>query len=80
MFHSRTLKIKIDSFDEGALRITYNPRKTTFGELLSKDNSVFIHHRDLQVLAKEIFKIKKNTPPEILHEIFQNRTLSYNLR
>ena len=47
MFLSIKLKIKLDSFDEGALRITYNHRKTTFGELLNKDNSVSIHRRDL---------------------------------
>ena len=42
--------------------------------------TVSIHHRHLQVLATEIFKIKKNMAPEILSEIFQNRASLYNLR
>ena len=47
-----------------------------FEELLRKDNTVYIHHRNLQLLATEIFKIKNNLAPEILSEIFQNRTSS----
>ena len=65
MFHSRALNNKINSIHERALRITYNDSKSTFGELLNKDNSVSIHHTNLQVLAIEIF---------------QKRALPYNLR
>ena len=80
MFHSRALNNKINSIHERALRITYNDSKSTFEELLSKDNSVSIHHRNLQVLATEMYKIKNDMAPELLNAIFQNRTLPYNLR
>ena len=80
MFHSRALNNKINSIHERALRITYNDSKSTFEELLNKDNSVSIHHKNLQVLAIEMFKIKNNMAPEFLNEIFQNRALLYNLR
>ena len=80
MFHSRTLNNKTNSNHERALRITYNDRKSSFEELLRKDNTVSIHHKKLQLLATEIFKIKNNMAPEILSEIFQNRISSYNLR
>ena len=80
MFHSRALNNKINSIHERALRITYNDSKSTFEELLNKDNSVSIHHRNLQVLAIKMFKIKNNMAPEFLNEIFQNRALLYNLR
>ena len=80
MFHSRALNNKINSIHERALRITYNDSKSTFEELLNKDNSVSILHRNLQVLAIEMFKIKNNMAPEFLNEIFQNRALLYNLR
>ena len=79
MFHSRALNNKINAIHERALRITYNDRTSTFEELLNKDSSVPIHHRNLQVLVTELYKVKSNMAPEILNEIFQNRTSSYNL-
>ena len=70
------LPVDLDnSIHERALRITYNDNQSTFEELLNKDNSVSIHHRNLQVLAMEMFKIKNNMAPEFLNEIFQNRAL-----
>ena len=53
MFRNRRFNNKINSIHEKALRITYQDNKSTFQELLNKDNSVQIHHRNLQVLAKE---------------------------
>ena len=47
MFLSRTSNDKINVLNEGALRITYNERKSSFEELLRKDNTVSIHHRNL---------------------------------
>ena len=80
MFHSGELNNKINSIQGRALRIIYNDSKSTFEELLNKDNSVSIHHRNLQVSATKTFKIKNNMAPECLHEIFQNRALLHNLR
>ena len=34
----------------------------------------------MQVLLTELHKVKSNMAPEVLNEIFQNRTSSYNLR
>ena len=56
MFHSRALNNKINSIHERALRITYNDRTSTFEELLNKDNSASIHHRNLQLLVTELYK------------------------
>ena len=36
---------------ERALQITYQDNTSTFQELLNKDNSVSIHHKNLQVIA-----------------------------
>ena len=80
MFHSRTLNNKINAIHERALRIAFKDNTSNFEELLSKDNSVSIHHRNLQVLAIEMFKIKNKMAPELLNEIFQEKTASYNLR
>ena len=71
MFHSRALNNKINYIHERTLRITYNDRTSTFEELLNKDNSVSIHHRNLQVLVTELYKVKSNMAPEMLNQIFQ---------
>ena len=80
MFHSRTLNHKIYSVNKRASRIPYNDRISSFEELLRKDKNVFIHHRNLQVLATEILKTKNNMAAEILNDFFQNRTSLCNLR
>ena len=80
MFHSKRLNNKIKSIHERALRITYVDNVSSFQELLEKDNSVSIHHNNIQVLATEMFKMFKNLSPDIVREIFQERSVPYNLR
>ena len=75
MFHSRKLNNKINTIHERALRIAYNDGQSTSQQLLEKDNSVSIHHRNLQVLATEMFKISMNLSPEILNDIFLNEKM-----
>ena len=79
MFHGRRLNNKINSIPERALRITYQDHKSTFQELLNKDNSVSVHHINLQVLATEMFKIHMGLSPDILRKIFVPKTSLYNL-
>ena len=62
MFHSRRLNNKINSIHERALRITYQDNTSTFQEVLNKDKSVSMHHRNLQVLATEMFKFTEVCP------------------
>ena len=59
MFHNRKMNNHINSLHEHALRVIYKDYNATFSELLSKDKSVTIHQRNLQVLATEISKTKK---------------------
>ena len=80
MFHSRSLNDNMNSIHERALRTVYGDKTSTFQQLLEKDNSVSIHHRNVQILATEMFKISKNLSSEIVKEIFQERIASYNLR
>ena len=56
MFHSRGSNERINKIHERALRVVHNDYFSAFEELLLKDNSVSIHHRNLQVLVTEIFK------------------------
>ena len=76
MFHNRRLNNKINSIHERALRITYQDHISTFQELLNKDNSVSIHHRNLQALTTEI---PRGLSPDILREIFVPKISLYNL-
>ena len=66
MFHSRKMNNRINSLHERALRVVYRDYNATFSELLSKDKSVTIHQRNLQLLATEIFKTKNELNPKII--------------
>ena len=80
MFHSRRLNNKINFIHERALTIKYQDNVSTFQELQNKDNSISIQHRNLQVLAAEVFKIHRGLSPEILRETFVSKISSNNLR
>ena len=79
MFHRRHLSNKIHFFHERTLRIIYlyDDKESTFKRLFEKDKSVSNLHRNLQVLATEMFKISKNKSQPILNEIFQQRLNQY---
>ena len=79
MFHSRKLNNKINAIHERALRIAYCDKHSTFQQLLEKDNSVSINHRNLQVLATKMFKVNMNLSPDLMNDIFLNRTNPYTL-
>ena len=54
MCHSRQLNTRINNLHYRALRLVYQDENSSFEELLQKDGSVTIHHRNLQFLAIEI--------------------------
>ena len=56
MFHSRTLNNKINRLYERALRFVYSNYKLSFCELLEKDKSFAVHHKNIQSLAIENYK------------------------
>ena len=55
---------------ERHLRSIYDDEKSFFKELLEKDSSVSIHHRNLRALAIEMYKIYYNMAPIFMDEIF----------
>ena len=58
MFHGRVLNRKIDHLHECLLRVVYRDSISSFPELLQKDHSFTIHHRNVQSLAIDLCKIK----------------------
>ena len=79
MFHSRGLNNKINRIHDRALRITYNDKSSSYGELLTKDRSVTIHHRNIRALAIEIYKVMQGISPPLLNEVFVPRQCNYEL-
>ena len=65
---------------ERALRLTYKDATLSFEELLIVDKSFSIHHRNLQKLATEMYKVINKLSPSFMHTIFPQTTNPYGLR
>ena len=76
----KTSDNRINHLHERARRTVCNDNDSKFEKLLEKDNSVTIHMRNLRILAAELYKTKENLAVPIMHEIFEQRNIQYNLR
>ena len=80
MFHSRKLNERINHIHERALRIVYKDFHSSFEELIIQDNCLNIHHKNLQKLVTEIFKVKDGLSTELLNDVFEFIEKPYSLR
>ena len=81
MFHNRKLNNKINKLHKRCLRIVYSDSSSSFEELLETDNSVSVYHRNIHVLATELYKIVNGLSPDIMKEVFPiNENTSYSTR
>ena len=81
MFHSRKLNNKINKLHERCLGIVYSDSTSSFDKLIETDNSVPVHHRNIQVLATESYKIVNGLSSEIMKEVFPfNENTFYNIK
>ena len=80
MFHSRTIYNRINKLHKRALCFVYKDDEYTFQQLLGKDNTVTIHHQNLQKLAVEMYKLQNKLSTKFMKEIFQEQIPIYSLR
>ena len=81
MLHSRRNNSIIRNLHERCLRLIYNDKNSSYEELLTKDGSVSIHHRNIDALVTGFYKIENGLSPELFTEIFARETEPhYNLR
>ena len=80
MFSGRFSNNRINHIHERTLRIVYSDYRLSFEELLQKDKSISIHHRNIHYLAIEMFKVLKGLSSQIMNEIFSLRNIDYNIR
>ena len=80
MLRSRQNDNKIKHLHERCLRLIHNDKLSSYKELLEKDGSVSIHHKNIQSLAIEMFQIKHGQSPESVSDIFTQTTQHYNIR
>ena len=80
IFHSRTINNRVNKVHERALRLVYKDDQYTFQQLLGKDNTVTIRHRNSQTVAIEMYKLQNNLSPKFMKEIFQEQIPTHSLR
>ena len=80
MFHNRRHNNTINRLHERILRIIYKDYKSSFAELLFEDKSFTVHHKNVQKLAIEMYKIKNELCPKIMLDLFKEVTHPCNHR
>ena len=72
MFCNRSSNNRINHLHEWALQLFCNNHSSTFEDLLLKDNPVSIHHKNISLLAAELYKAKNNLSTELMLEVNYN--------
>ena len=67
-------------FVEAIFERPLTDNESTFEDLLKKDNSVSMHHENIRLLGREMYKVKNNLSTYFMSEIFILRNIDYNLR
>ena len=81
LINSRTVNNKINRPHERSFRIVYSDQSPMFEELLERDRTFSIHHKNIQSLAIEIYKFVNGLSPEIMNNMFNLKENNrYSLR
>ena len=70
MFCSRKSSNLVNKVRERTLRLTYKDKQNDFQTLLNENNETSVHQRNLQILMTEIYIIKNNYAPPVMHHLF----------
>ena len=65
MCQSRRNNTNINNLHERCLRLIYSYKKSSYQELLEKEGSVSIHHRNIKALVTEIYEVKSGYTPSL---------------
>ena len=71
MCHNSSSNNNINRLHERCLCLIYNDKSSYFEELMVKNESFSIHHKNIHALAIKMFKVYTKTSPEIMQEVFQ---------
>ena len=80
MFCNRSSNNHINQLHEWALRILYKDHSSTFEDPLVKYNSVSVHHRNIRLLAIELYNVRNYLSSQLTLKLFQRREVNYNIR
>ena len=72
MFYSRNTNVKINKLHKRATRLVYD-------ELMEKDNSLTLHHYNIQTLCIELCKVFSGQSQTISSDLFDRKNIKYNL-
>ena len=80
MFCSRKSNNMMNKVQERALKLTYKGNENNFQILLNKKKETSVLQRNLQFLMTEIYQIKNNSAPPIMHPLLKFCENTFNLR
>ena len=78
---SKNLQIlESNTYKKELLEFVDNDNESTFEDLLKKDNSLSIYHKNIRLLGIELYKVKNNLPTHLMSEIFDLANIDCYLR
>ena len=80
IFCGKRCNKEINRVHKHALRALIGDYESTFECLLTKNNEIAIHTKNLQKLMTEIYKSLNHESPSFMGEFFVQRELTYDLR
>ena len=75
MFCSRQTNNMINKLHERAMTLVLNDHVSDFEALIHKSNDISCHHRNIQMLMIELYKIKNEVAPPIMDSLLNRRNL-----